>query len=229
MTPCTQYSKRHNAELHRVCAEPVVCHKPYKKGGACVGLNRCQCAKGFTGGQCETAVTTPCVPLCQHGPPAVLTTPILVLRALQACAVRNYYIKNRQQASFPPGPRALPIVGNIFSVDHSRTHESMTQLSGKYGDVFSLRMGQKWMVVLNGFGVLKEALVNQGDSFSDRPPLPLYMDIFNGLGVVLSNGHLWKQQRRFALSTLRNFGLGKKTLEPVILDELTYRLKKLKS
>ncbi|XP_041646716.1 cytochrome P450 2J6-like [Cheilinus undulatus] len=139
------------------------------------------------------------------------------------------YIKNRQPASFPPGPWALPIVGNIFSLDHNRTHESMTQLSGKYGDVFSLRMGQEWMVVLNGFEVLKEALVNQGDSFSDRPPLPLYMDMSNGLGVVLSNGHLWKQQRRFALSTLRNFGLGKKTLEPVILDELTYCLKKFKS
>ncbi|XP_041646902.1 cytochrome P450 2J6-like isoform X2 [Cheilinus undulatus] len=139
------------------------------------------------------------------------------------------YIKNRQPASFPPGPWALPIIGNIFSVDHSRTHESLTQLAGKYGDVFSLRMGQEWMVVLNGHEVLREALVNQGDSLADRPPLPLLMDMCHGLGVILSNGHLWKQQRRFALSTLRNFGLGKKTLEPVILDELTYCLKELKS
>ncbi|XP_041646717.1 cytochrome P450 2J4-like [Cheilinus undulatus] len=139
------------------------------------------------------------------------------------------YIKHRRPASFPPGPWALPVVGNIFSVDHSRAHESLTQLAGKYGDVFSLRMGQEWMVVLNGFEVLKEALVNQGGSLADRPPLPLLMDMCHGLGVILSSGHLWKQQRRFVLSTLRNFGLGKKTLEPVILDELTYCLKKLKS
>ncbi|KAL7397191.1 hypothetical protein ABVT39_018108 [Epinephelus coioides] len=92
------------------------------------------------------------------------------------------YIKNRWLHSFPPGPRAFPIVGNIFTVDFNRTHESMTQLAGKYGDVYSLRMGPVWMVVLNGFEVLKEALVNQGDSLVDRPCLPLQEDMFHGQG-----------------------------------------------
>ncbi|XP_078141773.1 cytochrome P450 2J4-like [Centroberyx gerrardi] len=41
-------------------------------------------------------------------------------------------------------------------------------------------------------------------------------------GVVFTNGHMWKQQRRFALSTLKYFGVGKKSLEPAILDEFTY-------
>uniref|UniRef100_A0A3Q3VQ39 Uncharacterized protein n=1 Tax=Mola mola TaxID=94237 RepID=A0A3Q3VQ39_MOLML len=132
------------------------------------------------------------------------------------------YIKNRRPASFPPGPSALPIVGNIFTIDHMKAHESLMQLAGKYGDVYSLRMGQTWMVVLNRFNVMKEALVNQGDSLADRPELPLQQDVGHGLGIISSNGHIWKQQRRFALSTLRYFGFGKKSLEPVILDEFTH-------
>ncbi|GLD50334.1 uncharacterized protein AKAME5_002790700 [Lates japonicus] len=92
------------------------------------------------------------------------------------------YVKNRRPVSFPPGPWAFLIVGNIFTVDHSRTHESMTQLSERYGDVYSLRMGQKWMVVLNRFEVLKEALVTQGDGFADRPDLPLVDDVAHGQG-----------------------------------------------
>nr|XP_046248598.1 cytochrome P450 2J2-like [Scatophagus argus] len=139
------------------------------------------------------------------------------------------YIKNRRPASFPPGPRAFPIVGNMFSLDHKRTHEDLMQLAGRYGDVFSLRMGQTWMVVLNRFEVMKEALVNQGDSLADRPDLPLQNDIGHGLGVIISNGSLWKQQRRFALSTLRYFGFGKKSLEPVILDEFTHCAKDFRS
>ncbi|MEQ2211621.1 hypothetical protein XENOCAPTIV_009559 [Xenoophorus captivus] len=48
-------------------SEPVHCQKPCRNGGVCVGLNRCRCAKGFTGSLCETGVTTQCVPPCQHG------------------------------------------------------------------------------------------------------------------------------------------------------------------
>uniref|UniRef100_A0A4W5QGU5 Cytochrome P450, family 2, subfamily P, polypeptide 6 n=1 Tax=Hucho hucho TaxID=62062 RepID=A0A4W5QGU5_9TELE len=73
--------------------------------------------------------------------------------------------------------------------------------------------------------MVKEALVNNGDSFADRPSLPLFEDIYIGSlasgskGVIMSNGYPWKQQRRFALSTLRNFGLGRKSLEPSIQIE----------
>ncbi|XP_059196418.1 cytochrome P450 2J2-like [Centropristis striata] len=130
------------------------------------------------------------------------------------------YFKNRRLNTFPPGPWMFPIVGNIFTVDHKRLHESMTQLTGQYGDVYSMRMGQTWIVVLNRFEVLKEALVEQGDSVSERPNLPMVLDITRGRGISFST--TWKQQRRFALSTLKMFGFGKKSLEPIILDEFTY-------
>ncbi|XP_029988026.1 cytochrome P450 2J2-like [Sphaeramia orbicularis] len=131
-------------------------------------------------------------------------------------------IKNRRPASFPPGPRMFPIVGNMLSVDHKKLHESMTKLSRTYGDVYSLRMGQRFVVVVNGFDAVKEALITQGDSFAERPVLALQLDMFKGLGLLFTNGNTWREQRRFALFTLRNFGLGKKSLEPVILDEFTH-------
>ena len=38
------------------------------------------------------------------------------------------YFKNRRTSSFPPGPRALPFVGNLFTVDFNRLHLSLTQV-----------------------------------------------------------------------------------------------------
>ncbi|KAL1023156.1 hypothetical protein UPYG_G00037080 [Umbra pygmaea] len=132
------------------------------------------------------------------------------------------YAKNLQPASFPPGPRALPFVGNFFTVDFKKFHNSLTELSQKYGDVYSLRMGQTWMVVLNGYQIIKEALITQGESFADRPTPPLTRDMGHTFGIVNSNGHAWKQQRRHALITLKYFGVGKTSLEPAILEEFTY-------
>ena len=43
------------------------------------------------------------------------------------------------------------------------------ELAKKYGDVFSIRVGQRWMVVLNGAEMIKEALVKKGVDFANRP------------------------------------------------------------
>nr|XP_013809028.1 PREDICTED: cytochrome P450 2J2-like [Apteryx mantelli mantelli] len=85
-----------------------------------------------------------------------------------------------------------------------------------------MEVGSMSFVFVNGFQMVKEVLVNQGENFLDRPEKPLDLEVFNSRGLVSSNGHTWKQQRRFALSTLRNFGLGKRSLEERIQEECQY-------
>lgn len=56
------------------------------------------------------------------------------------------------------------------------------QLAEEYGPVFSLRKGSERIVFISGFKMVKEALVNQLDSFVDRPIIPLFHVVFKGLG-----------------------------------------------
>ncbi|KAM6938879.1 cytochrome P450 2J4-like [Lycodopsis pacificus] len=135
------------------------------------------------------------------------------------------YLRVRRPSSFPPGPWAFPLVGNMFSFDRSNVHGDMTKLAEKYGKVYSLKLSGSWTVVLNGLSVLQEGL-SKGD-LSDRPEFPLHTDVLPNLGIINSNGHKWKQQRRFALFTLKYFGVGKKSLESSILDEVIYISKEI--
>lgn len=128
-------------------------------------------------------------------------------------------IKNKSPPNFPPGPWPLPFLGNVFTGVDFKTVE---KLSEEYGPVFSLRRGSNRVVFVSGFKMVKEALVNQLESFANRPIVPLFHVTFKGLGIALSNGYLWKMQRKFANTHLRQFGGGKKTLEKNIELESTF-------
>ncbi|XP_001337781.3 cytochrome P450 2J5 isoform X1 [Danio rerio] len=126
------------------------------------------------------------------------------------------FIKNKTPKNFPPGPWSLPIIGDIHHIDPSKLHLQLSEFAEKYGKIFSLRLFGPRIVVLNGYNLVKEVYTQEGDNLADRAILPLFHDIIGDKGLVASSGYKWKQQRRFALSTLRNFGLGKKNLEPSI-------------
>ncbi|XP_039666476.1 cytochrome P450 2J2-like [Perca fluviatilis] len=125
-------------------------------------------------------------------------------------------VRNWRPHSFPPGPWAVPFLGNVFTGVDFKTMEKLSQ---EYGPVFSLRRGSERMVFVSGYKMVKEALVNQLDSFTDRPIVPLFHVIFKGLGIALSNGYLWKNQRKFANTHLRYFGEGQRSLEKYIQEE----------
>ncbi|KAJ8362845.1 hypothetical protein SKAU_G00116760 [Synaphobranchus kaupii] len=92
----------------------------------------------------------------------------------------------------------------------------------KYGSVFTVHLGPKKVVVLAGYKTVKQALVNYAKEFGDRDITPIFRDTLKGHGVLFSNGNSWKEMRRFALSNLRNFGMGKRGSEEKIIEESRY-------
>ncbi|XP_074814649.1 cytochrome P450 2H1-like isoform X4 [Natator depressus] len=128
----------------------------------------------------------------------------------------------------PPGPVAFPLIGNTLQLNMRNLPQSIHELSAKYGPVFTICLGSQRVVVLYGQEAVKEALIDQGDEFSGRGKLALADKLAKGAGIIFSNGERWKQLRRFALTTLRNFGMGKKSIEERIQEEACFLVERLK-
>ncbi|KAE8579519.1 hypothetical protein XENTR_v10024075 [Xenopus tropicalis] len=129
----------------------------------------------------------------------------------------------------PPGPAPFPFIGNLNILNLKKPFQSLMKLSEKYGEVFTVHFGPKKMVVLAGYKAVKDALVTQADDFGERAEMPIFSKLTHGNGIVFSNGESWKVIRRFTLSTLRDFGMGKRTIETRIQDELRPLIKLFKS
>ncbi|XP_059211944.1 cytochrome P450 2K1-like isoform X2 [Centropristis striata] len=128
----------------------------------------------------------------------------------------------------PPGPKPLPLFGNFLQVDFKSFDKSLMQLSKKYGSVFTFYLGPKKVVVLAGYKTVKEALVNYAEEFGDRDQPRIMTEFIKGHGLIWTNGELWKAMRRFTLTNLRDFGMGKKACEDKILEECHHLIGVLK-
>ncbi|XP_054855148.1 cytochrome P450 2F3-like isoform X1 [Eublepharis macularius] len=119
----------------------------------------------------------------------------------------------------PPGPRPLPIVGNLFQLDPKNMVKSLLALRERYGSVYTIYLGPQPFVALCGYQAVKEALVDQGEEFSGRGDLPVVFRFTQGDGIAFSNGEKWKVLRRFAIQILRDFGMGRRSIEERIQEE----------
>ncbi|GCB62008.1 hypothetical protein scyTo_0007147 [Scyliorhinus torazame] len=124
-----------------------------------------------------------------------------------------------RHSRLPPGPPALPFLGNTLQIDKRAPDQSLIKMSKKYGSVFTVWLGPRPAVVLCGFETVKEALVTRADNFGARGTVPSISKITNGYGIASSNGRRSLQLRSFAITALRNFGKERPTLEDFIQQE----------
>ncbi|KAL6483915.1 hypothetical protein MHYP_G00087880 [Metynnis hypsauchen] len=126
----------------------------------------------------------------------------------------------------PPGPKPLPFLGNLPEM--MKNLKAFAASMPKYGEISSWQQGRKLVIVLNTLEIVKETFCQNGTVYAGRPTMPIIHWINNGHGILMAAyGHSWKQQRRFALHTLRNFGLGRKTVEERVAEEAQYLIKEM--
>uniref|UniRef100_A0A671NKW4 Uncharacterized protein n=1 Tax=Sinocyclocheilus anshuiensis TaxID=1608454 RepID=A0A671NKW4_9TELE len=124
----------------------------------------------------------------------------------------------RKQSSIgqlPPGPTPYPLLANMLQIDVKEPYKYYLKLSKKYGSVFTIWLANSPVVIISGYQALKDTMIGLGEEFSGR----YFWELERAGRVLSTSGHRWKEMRRVTLMTLKNFGMGRRSIEERVREE----------
>ncbi|CAN1163416.1 Cytochrome P450 83B1 [Linum perenne] len=131
----------------------------------------------------------------------VLALPILILLIF-------LYHYNNQAFNLPPGPPALPFIGNLLNIDPSAPHLSLYQLSQKYGPLMTMKQGRDRILVVSSANMAHKVLKTHDHTFCSRPSSSIgrQMLSYNYRDVSFAPyGPYWREMKKICVVHLFNY------------------------
>jgi len=101
----------------------------------------------------------------------------------------------------PPGPRQLPIIGNILALG-DKPHRTLAKLSQTYGPLMTLKLGRITTIVISSPNIAKEALQKHDQALSSRTvPDALRVHHRNSILWLPASTH-WKFLRKLTATQM---------------------------
>ncbi|TFK36245.1 cytochrome P450 [Crucibulum laeve] len=126
---------------------------------------------------------------------------MLPILALALAAVVYVYVRNRKASNLPlpPGPKKLPVLGNILDLPTSFEWETYEEWGKKYNsDILHLNAAGINLIVLNSIKVTNDLLDKRSAIYSGRPGGVMVLELvgWNWLFLTMGYGDAWKERRR---------------------------------
>ncbi|KAI3850372.1 hypothetical protein MKW92_005392, partial [Papaver armeniacum] len=106
----------------------------------------------------------------------------------------------------PPGPRRLPLIGNLHQLGNDLPHISLQKLSNVYGPLMFLKLGSLPTLVVSSADMAKEILTVHDLVFSNRPMFYAPTKLSYGCSDISFSpyGDYWREIRKIAVLELLN-------------------------
>ena len=101
-----------------------------------------------------------------------------------------------------PGPRGVPVLGNLLQLDPPRLHTILGGWADQYGPLFRLRLRGRDVLVVSDTELIGEVLRSRPEKFRRRRALRTVMLELGIDGVFNAEGTDWRRQRKLAMYAL---------------------------
>lgn len=145
------------------------------------------------------------------------------------CSVYWYF----KRPNYPPGPIPYPFFGNStlirkLSKKHNGFHFALIELCKLYKtDILSLKLAKEYTVAIQSEELMNKVLMTE--EFQARPDnfFSRLRSMGNRLGITMTDGPHWVEQRTFAFKHMHELGFGKRRMNDMIQMQLEEMLSKL--
>ncbi|KAH0981085.1 hypothetical protein GBA52_008262 [Prunus armeniaca] len=118
----------------------------------------------------------------------------------------KYWKKSQAKglSKLPPGPKQLPIIGNLHQFIGALPHHAVTDLCNKHGPVMKLQLGEVFAVIISSPEAAKEVLKTSEISFAQRPEVyAVEIMSYDHSGIVFAPyNEYWRQLRKISMMEL---------------------------
>lgn len=116
----------------------------------------------------------------------------------------KFVAAKRKNFHLPPGPRPLPIIGNVHQMLNERPIEIMEKWHQKHGPMVTLRYGQQLAISVGSFDIAQDLMGKRGAIYSSRPRFIIASErMTSGLNsAIIPYGKKWQNQYRIMNSVL---------------------------
>ena len=109
-----------------------------------------------------------------------------------------------------PGPRGLPMIGNVLQIDSMRFHQTLEGWAREFGPMYRFRGGPRELVVVSDPAIIGTLLRDRPDAMRRTSRSARAFEELGTTGVFNAEGEDWRRQRKLVMRALtpeviRNF------------------------
>lgn len=121
-----------------------------------------------------------------------------------AIALWKRSTNSRRCAKLPPGPRKLPLIGNLHQLSGSTPHRRLRELAGKYGPIMHVQLGEVPAVIISSPEAAREVMKTHDLVFATRPEILISKIVgYDSSHIAFCPyGDLWRQLRKICVLEL---------------------------
>jgi cytochrome P450 len=98
-----------------------------------------------------------------------------------------------------PGPRPLPLIGNLAQIDLASMHTRLEQWARDYGPLYRVHFGPRAALVVARSDLLAKLLRDRPDGWRRLQGMQLVIDEVGGKGLFSAEGADWLRQRKLVM------------------------------